>query len=221
MPHKHVIEIHEGMEPHSQKLRRLSPLEMELLSKYIKEMVDGGRIRPSDSPWGANVLFVPKPCGGFRCCQDYRKLNDRMKHDTYPLPRIDVHMDMAQGTFWSKMDLLKGFYQLPMHEDSIKYTAFNTLVGKFEFLVMPMGLQNAPGSFMRAMNKVFDGLLWDPNLRQDYGMLVYLDDILIFSQTEEQHMEILKLVLGISWVQVVTQGGENGSRKGGNCQELA
>jgi hypothetical protein len=195
MPHKHIIELVEGAEPYSRKLKRLSPLEVELLNKYIKEMVDGGRIRPSDSPWGANVLFVPKPDGGYRCCQDYRELNKRIKHDTYPLPRIDVHMDMAQGTFWSKMDLLKGFYQLPMHEDSVKYTAFNTLVGKYEFLVMPMGLQSAPGSFMRAMNKVFDGLMWDPNVRQDSGILVYLDDILIFSQTEDQHMEILQCVL--------------------------
>ena len=97
--------------------------------------------------------------------------------------------------FWSKMDLLKGFYQLPMQKESIKFSAFNTLLGKYEFLVMPLGLQNAPGSFMRAMNQVFDGLLWDPNKRQEYGVLVYLDDILIFSQTEDEHMDILKQVL--------------------------
>jgi hypothetical protein len=195
MPFSCEIEPIEGAKPYNQKLRRLSPLEMNLLSDYIKEMVEGGRIRPSDSQWGANVLFVPKPCGGFRCCQDYRELNKRIRHDTYPLPRIDVHMDMAQGVFWSKMDLLKGFYQLPMHPDSVKFTAFNTLLGKYEFLVMPMGLQCAPGVFMRAMNHVFEGLLWDPNLRQECGVLVYLDDILIFSQTEEQHMQILKQVL--------------------------
>jgi hypothetical protein len=195
MPLSCEVELVEGAKPYHQKLRRLSPLEMNLLSDYIKEMVEGGRIRPSDSPWGANVLFVPKPCGGFRCCQDYRELNKRIRHDTYPLPRIDVHMDMAQGVFWSKMDLLKGFYQLPMHPDSVKFTAFNTLLGKYEFLVMPMGLQCAPGVFMRAMNHIFEGLLWDPNLRQECGVLVYLDDILIFSQTEEQHMQILKQVL--------------------------
>jgi hypothetical protein len=195
MPHKHIIEVEPGTKPYSRKLKRLSPLEMDLLNHYIQEMVSGGRIRPSSSPWGANVLFVPKPDGTMRCCQDYRELNKVMTQDTYPLPRADVHMDMAQGVFWSKMDLLKGFYQLPMHEDSVKYTAFNTLVGKYEFLVMPMGLQNAPGSFMRAMNLIFEGLMWDPNLRQDCGILVYLDDILIFSQTEEQHMEILRLVL--------------------------
>jgi hypothetical protein len=195
MPHKHVIEVPSGTRPYSRKLKRLSPLEMELLNQYIQEMVSGGRIRPSSSPWGANVLFVPKPDGTMRCCQDYRELNKVMTQDTYPLPRADVHMDMAQGVFWSKMDLLKGFYQLPMHEDSIQYTAFNTLVGKYEFLVMPMGLQNAPGSFMRAMNLIFEGLMWDPNLKQKSGILVYLDDILIFSQTEDQHMEILKLVL--------------------------
>jgi len=195
MPHQHVIEVLPGIEPYSQRIKRHSPLEMELIGKYIKEMLEAGRIRPSDSPWGANVLFVPKPDGSFRCCQDYRELNKRIKHDTYPLPRIDVQMDMAQGVFWSKMDLLKGFYQLPMHHDSVQFTAFNTLLGKFEFLVMPMGLQSAPGSFMRAMNQVFDGLLWDPNLRQDCGVLVYLDDILIFSQTEDQHMDILRKVL--------------------------
>jgi hypothetical protein len=195
MPHQHVVEIKPGMEPFSRKLKRLSPLEVDLLSKYLKEMIDGGRIRPSNSPWGANVLFVPKPDGSYRCVQDYRELNKRMKHDTYPLPRVDVHLDMAQGVFWSKMDLLKGFYQLPMHPDSIKYTAFNTMLGKYEFLVMPMGLQNAPGSFMRAMNMIFDDLIWDPNARKESGILVYLDDIVIFSQTEEQHMEILKKVL--------------------------
>jgi len=196
MPFQHVIELVDpDCKPYNQKLRRLSPLEMKLLSDYLQEMIEGGRIRPSDSPWGANVLFVPKPCGGFRCCQDYRELNKRMKHDTYPLPRIDVHMDMAQGSFWSKMDLLKGFYQLPMHPDSVRYTAFNTLLGKYEFLVMPMGLQSAPGAFMRAMNHVFEGLLWDPNLRQTSGVLVYLDDILIFSRTEEEHLQILKQVL--------------------------
>jgi hypothetical protein len=195
MPHQHIVELKPEMESFSRKLKRLSPLEVDLLSKYLKEMIDGGRIQPSNSPWGANVLFVPKPDGSYRCVQDYRELNKRMKHDTYPLPRIDVHLDMAHGVFWTKMDLLKGFYQLPMHPDSVKYTAFNTMLGKYEFLVMPMGLQNAPGSFMRAMNIIFDDLIWDPNTRKESGILVYLDDIVIFSQTEDQHMEILKKVL--------------------------
>ena len=195
MPHRHEVEVPEDAKPFNQKLRRLSPKEVQYLGEYLKEMIEGGRIRPSTSPWGANVLFVPKPCGGMRCVQDYRELNKVMSHDTYPLPRIDVHMDMAQGTFWTKMDLLKGFYQLPMHENSVKYTAFNTLMGKYEFLVMPMGLQNAPGSFMRAMNHIFDGLMWDPNSKQTSGVLVYLDDILIFSQTAEEHLVILEQVL--------------------------
>ena len=195
MPHKHVIEPLPEAEPYNKKLRRLSPLEVDLLGAYVKEMVEAGRIQPSVSPWGANVLFVPKPDGSFRCVQDYRELNSRMRHDTYPLPRIDVQMDLAQGRFWTKIDLLKGFYQLPMCPDSAKYTAFNTIYGKYEFLVMPMGLQNAPGSFMRAMNKILDGLLWDPNLKQSAGVLVYLDDILIFSQTAEEHLQILEQVL--------------------------
>jgi hypothetical protein len=84
MPHQHIIEIKPGMEPFSRKLKRLSPLEIDLLSKYLKEMIEGGRIRPSNSPWGANVLFVPKPDGSYRCVHDYRELNKRMKHDTYP-----------------------------------------------------------------------------------------------------------------------------------------
>jgi hypothetical protein len=113
---------------------------MDLMKQYISGMVSGDMIRPSNSPWGENVLFVSKPDGTMKCCQDYRELNKVMTQDTYPLPRADVHMDMVQGVFWSKMDLLKGFHQLPMHEDNVKYIAFNTLVGKCEFLFMPMGL---------------------------------------------------------------------------------
>ena len=195
MPHQHTIELKEGALPYNQKLRRLSPLESAELAKYLQELVEGGRIRPSDSPWGANVLFVAKPCGGFRCCQDYRWLNKMTKSDTYPIPRMDVYMDSATGKFWTKMDLLKGFYQMPMHPDSIKFTAFNTISGKYEFLVMHMGLQGAPGSFMRAMNKVFEGFTWDPNVARTYGVLVYLDDILLFSQTEEKHLMLLRKVL--------------------------
>ena len=195
MPHQHKIELVEGAKPYNQKLRRLSPLESAELSKYLQEMIEGGRIRPSDSPWGANVLFVAKAGGGFRCCQDYRWLNKQTKPDTYPLPRMDVYMDSANGVFWTKMDLLKGFYQMPMHKDSITVTAFNTVQGKYEFLVMPMGLQGAPGSFMKAMNKIFEGLTWDPNVNKSSGVLVYLDDILLYSQTEQEHLALLRKVL--------------------------
>jgi hypothetical protein len=146
-------------------------------------MIDAGRIQPSNSPWGANVLFVPKHDGSCRCVQDYRELNKNIKHDTYHSPRVDVHLDMAHGVFWTRMDQLKGFCQLHMHPDSVKYTAFNTMMGKCEFLVMPMGLQNVPGSLPRATNIIFDDLIWDPNTRQESGILVYLDDIVIFSQT--------------------------------------
>jgi hypothetical protein len=150
----------------SRKLKRLSPLDVDLLPEYLKEMIDGGRIQPGNSHWGANVLFVPKYDGSYRCVQDYRELNKKMKHDTYHLPRVDVHLGMAHGVFWTKMDLLKWFYQLPMHPDSVKYIAFNTMFGKHEFLVMPMGLQNAPGSFTRAVHIIFDDLIWDPNTRK-------------------------------------------------------
>ena len=121
-------------------------------------------------------------------CVDYRALNRLTKRDTYPIPRVDDNLDRLGGCrYFSTIDLEAGFHQIPMHEESIERTAFNTRYGKFEYLVMPFGLCNAPSTFQRVMNSVLEGLI-------DQFCVVYIDDILIYSRTLEEHQAHLKEV---------------------------
>ncbi|GKD58005.1 putative reverse transcriptase domain-containing protein [Tanacetum coccineum] len=162
---------------------------MEELSGQLKELQDKGFIRPSSSPWGASVLFVKKNDGSFRMCIDYRELNKLTVKNRYPLPRIDDLFDQLQGSqFFSKIDLRSGYHQLRVHEDGIPKTAFRTRNGYFEFTVMPFGLTNAPTIFMDLMNRVCRPYL-------DKFVIVFIDDILIYSKTQEEHVEHLRLVL--------------------------
>ncbi|GJU45446.1 reverse transcriptase domain-containing protein, partial [Tanacetum coccineum] len=168
---------------------RLAPSELEELSGQLKELQDKGFIRPSSSPWGAPVLFVKKKDGSFRMCIDYRELNKLTVKNRYPLPRIDDLFDQLQGSqFFSKIDLRSGYHQLRVHEDDIPKTAFRTRYGHFEFTVMPFGLTNAPAIFMDLMNRVCRPYL-------DKFVIVFIDDILIYSKTQEEHVEHLRLVL--------------------------
>ncbi|GJV89862.1 putative reverse transcriptase domain-containing protein [Tanacetum coccineum] len=168
---------------------RLAPSELEELSGQLKELQDKGFIRPSSSPWGAPVLFVKKKDGSFRMCIDYRELNKLTVKNRYPLPRIDDLFDQLQGSqFFSKIDLRFGYHQLRVHEDDIPKTAFRTRYGHFEFTVMPFGLTNAPAIFMDLMNRVCRPYL-------DKFVIVFIDDILIYSKTQEEHVEHLRLVL--------------------------
>ncbi|GJW11452.1 reverse transcriptase domain-containing protein [Tanacetum coccineum] len=170
-------------------LYRLTPSKMEELSGQLKELQDKGFIRPSSSPWGAPVLFVKKKDGSFRMCIDYRELNKLTVKNRYPLPRIDDLFDQLQGSqFFLKIDLRSGYHQLRVHEDDIPKTAFRTRYGHFEFTVMPFGLTNAPSIFMDLMNRVCRSYL-------DKFMIVFIDDILIYSKTQEEHVEHLRLVL--------------------------
>ncbi|GJR24813.1 putative reverse transcriptase domain-containing protein [Tanacetum coccineum] len=168
---------------------RLAPSELEELSGQLKELQDKGFIRPSSSPWGAPVLFVKKKDGSFRMCIDYRELNKLTVKNRYPLLRIDDLFDQLQGSqFFSKIDLRSEYHQLRVHEDDIPKTAFRTRYGHFEFTVMPFGLTNAPAVFMDLMNKVCRPYL-------DKFVIVFIDDILIYSKTREEHVEHLRLVL--------------------------
>ncbi|GJT87656.1 putative reverse transcriptase domain-containing protein, partial [Tanacetum coccineum] len=163
--------------------------ELEELLGQLKELQDKGFIRPSSSPWGAPVLFVKKKDGSFRMCIDYRELNKLTVKNRYPLPRIDDLFDQLQGSqFFSKIDLRSGYHQLRVHEDDIPKTAFRTRYGHFEFTVMPFGLTNAPAIFMDLMNRVYRPYL-------DKFVIVFIDDILIYSKTQEEHVEHLRLVL--------------------------
>ncbi|GJW50054.1 putative reverse transcriptase domain-containing protein [Tanacetum coccineum] len=183
------IDLVPGATPVAKSPYRLAPSEMQELFGQLQELQDKGFIRPSHSPWGAPVLFVKKKDGSFCMCIDYRELNKITIKNRYPLPRIDDLFDQLQGAcYFSKIDLRSGYHQLRVHEDDIPKTAFRTRNGHFEFTVMPFGLTNAPAVFMDLMNRVCKPYLYK-------FVIVFIDDILIYSKTKEEHEVHLKLVL--------------------------
>ncbi|GJR81477.1 putative reverse transcriptase domain-containing protein [Tanacetum coccineum] len=183
------IDLIPGAAPVARAPYRLAPSEMKELSDQLKELSDKGFIRPSSSPWGAPVLFVKKKDGSFRMCIDYRELNKLTVKNRYPLPRIDDLFDQLQGSsIYSKIDLRSGYHQLRVREEDIPKTAFRTRYGHYEFQVMPFGLTNAPAVFMDLMNRVCKPYL-------DKFVIVFIDDILIYSKSKQEHAEHLKLIL--------------------------
>ena len=185
----HEIHTEEGAKPPSRPPCRLGPAEQDEMEEQVKDLLAQGFIRPSASPYGAPILFVPKKDGRWRMCIDYRALNKQTVKDQFPLPRIDSLLErLGQATVFTKLDLASGYHQIVMEETSIQKTAFRTNFGHFEFLVMPFGLCNAPGTFQRLMNKVFAD-----NLGK--FIAIYLDDILIFSRNLEEHWKHLRWAL--------------------------
>ncbi|GJT86351.1 putative reverse transcriptase domain-containing protein [Tanacetum coccineum] len=183
------IDLMPGVAPVARAPYRLAPSEMKELSDQLKELSDKGFIRPSSSPWGAPVLFVKKKDGSFRMCIDYRELNKLTVKNRYPLPRIDDLFDQLQGSsVYSKIDLRSGYHQLRVREEDIPKTAFRTRYGHYEFQVMPFGLTNAPAVFMDLMNRVCKPYL-------DKFVIVFIDDILIYSKNKQEHEKHLKLIL--------------------------
>ncbi|GJR60100.1 putative reverse transcriptase domain-containing protein [Tanacetum coccineum] len=183
------IDLIPGAAPVARAPYRLAPSKMKELSEQLKELSDKGFIRPSSSPWGAPVLFVKKKDGSFRMCIDYRELNKLTVKNRYPLPRIDDLFDQLQGSsVYSKIDLRSGYHQLRVREEDIPKTAFRTRYGHYEFQVMPFGLTNAPAVFMDLMNRVCKPFL-------DKFVIVFIDDILIYSKNKKEHEEHLKAVL--------------------------
>ncbi|KAK1427869.1 hypothetical protein QVD17_16567 [Tagetes erecta] len=183
------IDLVPGAAPIAKSPYRLAPSELQELSDQLQELLDKGFIRPSFSPWGAPVLFVKKKDGTFRMCIDYRELNKLTIKNRYPLPRIDDLFDQLQGSsYYSKIDLRSGYHQLRIQEEDIPKTAFRTRYGQYEFFVMPFGLTNAPAVFMDLMNRVCKPYL-------DKFVIVFIDDILIYSRTKEDHERHLALIL--------------------------
>ncbi|CAI7908034.1 unnamed protein product, partial [Closterium sp. NIES-54] len=189
--HEHEIVEEPGAKPVSRAPYRLSPTELTDMKKQIEYLLDRQLIRPSTSPYGAPVLFTPKPDGSLRMCIDYRALNKQTVKNKYPIPRIDDLLDQLRGaTVFSKLDLRSGYWQIKMADNSIHKTAFRTRYGSYEYLVMPFGLCNAPATFQVEMNHILRPLL-------DECVVVYLDDILIYSKNMKEHMEHLRKVFEI------------------------
>ncbi|GKB11589.1 putative reverse transcriptase domain-containing protein [Tanacetum coccineum] len=162
---------------------------MQELSDQLQELADRGFIRPSTSPWRAPVLFVKKKDGSFRICIDYRELNKLIVKNCYPLPMIDDLFDQLQGSsVYSKIDLRSGYHQLRIRDEDIPKTAFRTRYRHYEFQVMSFGLTNAPAVFMYLMNQVCKPYL-------DKFVIVFIDDILIYSRNKEEREDHLRTIL--------------------------
>jgi hypothetical protein len=179
LPTVHTIPLVAGAQPPAPRMYRLSPRERVVLEQQIAAMLQADMIQPSTSPFGAPMLFVPKKDGSLRGVIDYRALNKITVKDKFPLPRIDDLIDQLGGaTVFSSLDLAQGYHQLAIAAEDMPKTAFKTHLGLYEYKVLPMGLSNAPATFQRAMNHIFAPFIGK-------FVLVYLDDILIFSKTAE------------------------------------
>ena len=175
--------------PIKQRYRRLPPSQYEQVKAHIKELLDRGVVRPSCSPYSSPIVVVQKKDGEMRLCVDYRLLNAKTRRDAYPLPRIEESLDALSGAqLFTTLDLASGYNQVTVAEKDKAKTAFCTPFGLFEFNRMPFGLCNAPGTFQRLMERIFG----DQSFQ---SVLLYLDDIVIFSSSFEEHLQRLDLVL--------------------------
>jgi hypothetical protein len=184
-----IIELQPGTAPISKRHYRMPPNELAELKIQLQDLLDKGYIRPSASPWGCPALFMKKKDNSLRLCVDYRPLNAVTIKNKYPLPRIDILFDQLAGAkVFSKIDLHSSYHQIKIRSSDIPKTAFSTRYGLYEYLVMSFGLTNAPAYFMYLMNSVFMQEL-------DKFVVVFIDDILIYSKNLEDHAKHLHVVL--------------------------
>jgi hypothetical protein len=185
----HRIPFKPNATPPSGRIYKMSPAELDELNKQLKTYLEKHWIRGSDSQFAAPILFAKKADGSLRMCVDYRGLNKITRRSAYPLPLIDNMLDVLAGAkCFSKLDLAQGYHQIRMYEPDIHKTAFNCQFGQFEFCVMPFGLSGAPGTFQRIMNNIFKEYI-------NKFVMVYMDDILIYSPSLELHLNHLNQVL--------------------------
>lgn len=183
----HDVNLIPGTSPIRQNPYRLSPQKRDLMRKEVDYLLDHGLAVPSQSPWASPCLLVPKEDGKMRMCTDYRRVNSVTIPDAYPLPRIDDLIDeVGQAKYITKMDLLRGYYQIPLTPNAQLVSAFSTPFGLYEYKVMPFGMRNSPATFQRAMNYLLQDLK---------EVSVYLDDILIYSLSWQQHIQQLSAVM--------------------------
>ena len=187
----HVINVPDDAKPINRPPFRMSPAELDELQRQLNELSSLGFIRPSTSPWGAPVLFVKKKDGTMRMCIDYRAINKLTVRNSTPLPRIDECLDRMHGASWfTSLDLRSGYHQIRIKDSDIPRSAFNTRYGKWEFLVLPFGLSNAPPSYQSWMNNILKDCI-------DRFALIYLDDCCIYSKTLQEHIEHVRHVIAI------------------------
>lgn len=187
--HDLSITLTPDAQPPHQPLYNLSSMELEILRKYLTEYMERGWIRRSKSPAGAPILFVKKKDGSMRLCVDYRGLNKVTVKNRHPLPLISESLErLSQARYYTKLDVREAYHRIRIREGDEWKTAFRTKYGHYEYMVMPFGLTNAPAQFQAYMNQALVGLI-------DVICIVYLDDILIFSDSEEEHVAHVKEVL--------------------------
>ena len=191
--HEFKIDLEDEVPPVHRPLYKMSPLELEEAKKQIESMLEHGFIRPSDSPYGAPVLFAfPRRMGalGLITGIDYRRLNEKTVKNKYPLPLPEELFDRLESAkVFSKIDLRLGYWQMPVKPGDVHKTAFKTRWGLYEFLVMPFGITNAPAQFMNMMNALLGEYL-------DKFVLVFLDNVLIYSANPQDHVEHLRESIG-------------------------
>ena len=169
--------------------RPYSPLDLEKIKDFIDENIANGIIKESEAPWSAPLVLATKADGTTRVCVDYRALNRVTKKDAYPLPRMDESFQKFHGArFFTILDLKSGYWQIPLDLSTRAKTAFSTRYGHFEWLVLPFGVSNGPGGFQKRMNKLLLKFI-------DKFVIVYMDDILIFSKNLHEHVGHVRQVL--------------------------
>ena len=187
----HTIPLEQGARPPFRNCYRLSPSELLEVKAQITDLLAKGFIEPSTSPFGAPILFVAKKDGGLRMCVDYRALNKLTVRNRYPLPRIEDLLDRLSGcSVFSSFDLQSGYHQLRITSEDVPKTAFTTPLGHFQYKVLCFGLTNAPATFQSVMNRLFAPYI-------DKFVVVYLDDILVYSRNPEEHLSHLRFVLEV------------------------
>lgn len=170
--------------------RRMAYNEIKEVQKIVEQMVKDGIIRPRNSPYASAIVLVKRKDGRYRLCNDFRKLNKMTERDNYPIPLIPDCLEYLLGKCKFKLlDLTNGFYHVKIEEESIKYTAFVTIKGQFEYVRMQFGLKSAPAVFQRFINNIFADLIVEDKIK------IYLDDVLIANKDDEPHFEILTEVL--------------------------